>query len=73
MATKSIRVDDDILNELRLKSEGGAKTPNQVLRETFGLPEKKHRRSQLLKDHISKAERYLLKALEELKQGREEQ
>jgi len=63
MATKAIRVDEDVLAEIQAKANG-KKTPNQILRETFGLPEKKPRRSKLLQDNMSKAKRYMLRAIE---------
>ncbi len=57
---KAIRVDEEVL--AKLKSDN--KTPNQFLRETFGLPERKHNRKKMAGDNLSKAKRYLQKAVE---------
>ena len=70
MSTKTVRIDSEVLDEIKRNSEG-RKSPNQALREVFGLPERKYIRSKLSGDHVSRAERYLLKALDELKRARE--
>lgn len=64
MLTKSIRVDNEVIEELRKRADG--KRPNEVLREILELPERKQTRSKLPGDAISRAKRYMLKAIHEL-------
>ena len=70
MATKAVRVDEEVIQELLKRGED--KTPNQVIREILGLPERKYIKKKIAGDHISKAHRYMLKAIQELSQAKEE-
>ena len=77
MATKSIRVDTEVILELLSHSNGG-KTPNQILRELLGLPEMHYPHGgasrQPLKNpslNIGRAEKYLIKAFHELRKVRD--
>ena len=67
MATKSIRIDPEVIEILRQKAPN--KHPNTVLREMLGLPERKHSRSKLTQDHLSRAKRSLLRALQEIEEA----
>jgi len=70
VASRRVNLDEEVIAELAKLSDGRNLTPNQVLREVYNLPAKKHRRSQLCNDHLSQAEGHIAKALNELRQAK---
>ena len=62
MASRSVRIDDEVLRKLNSKADG-YETPNQSLRRLLKLPEKKHNRKIPL-DNTAKIKRHLTKAIE---------
>lgn len=70
MSNKAIRIDPEVIESLQQKAPG--KHLNQVLRDMLGLPEREQRRTKLAQDHLSRAKRSLMRALEELEQAQAE-